>query len=662
MNNFQPPYLGAAYYPEDWPQEFEDKDITIMKEVGMNVMRIAEFAWSSMEPKEGQYDFEWLHRIVDKLGKADIAVIIGTPTCTPPIWLVEKHPEVLFMTENGERQTHGAREHRCPNHPVYRDYTRRIVTRMGQEFGKNDTVIGWQIDNEVYGFANKTCMCPVCMELFAKWMEKKYKTIDALNKAWCNALWSQTYQSFSQLPKPEEKIWHHPALTAAWREFHSVSYADFVKFQADILHKLVKQPVGTDMMPTPGLDYGTMHQSLDIVEHNHYHNMTNLWEAPFWYDMIRPLKKVPFWNTETQTTWSAGVYIRDGYKEPGWGVANSWMPIALGGEANLYWLWRQHYAGQELEHGAVITTQGRFMYPVEEVKNIARGFVAAREFINDTRPVKTGIAMHFSHRASWMMDEQPLIQKFNYMRYLLEKVYHPMIQSQLRPDVILPALEMSPYKMIVSPFLMTLEMDGLKQLLKQWIEDGGIWVAGPATDIRNIDGGKYFHAPFGVLEDWAGVTCKFSLPGLPREFKVNWGGGKISQGSYWYDALVPKPGTKALATYKEGPMAGSAAVTYRKMGKGAVVLLGTLPQPADLQALLAKLAKEAGVETSAKASPNLMVVPRKGSTYEGLMVVEHENKPATLSLKKPMVNLLDGKTYKGNIKVKPYQVMVLSLR
>ena len=131
----RPPYLGAAYYPEDWPREQVDDDIELMLRAGCNVMRLAEFAWSSMEPREGQFEFGWLHDAVDKLGAAGIASILGTPTATPPAWLTSRYPEVLFVNSDGVRHGHGARCHFCPNSPVYRDHVTRIVNRMGEEFG-----------------------------------------------------------------------------------------------------------------------------------------------------------------------------------------------------------------------------------------------------------------------------------------------------------------------------------------------------------------------------------------------------------------------------------------------------------------------------------------------------------------------------------------------
>jgi beta-galactosidase len=656
MKKVLPPYLGAAYYPEAWPLEEIDRDIALMKEAGMNVMRVGEFAWSRMEPQEGQYDFDWLHLVVDKLAEAGIAVIMCTPTCTPPAWLSEKHPEILVVDEYGIRAQHGARRHACPNSPVYREYCEKIVRKMAEEFGQNEHIIGWQIDNELYPH-NRGCCCPVCHEKFKKTMEEKFGTIDALNKAWGTNLWSQTYSSFDQLPIPRSNTWHHPSLITAWMEFQSDSYVEFTEFQADILHRYSRHPVGTDMMPFGGLNYHKIHRKLDLVQFNHYNNMENLWQAVFWMDFIRPIKEAPFWNTETATCWN-GATTANGYKEPGFCRVNSWLPIALGGEANLYWLWRVHWSGQELMHGSVISSCGRPLHIINEVREIAEGFDKAGAFLRETRPANTGLALHFSGYAWWLFEHQPMVNGFNYGEKLLKAFYHPLIQSQLRPDVIDPAASLEPYKVLCSPFLPALDESGLRERLEAWIEDGGIWLVGPLSDNRTLHATKYTHAPFGSLEEWTSAFCKYQIPGDPRDFDIQWKDGRKGQGSIWYDGFEFHGG-ETLASYEEGPLKGLAAVARFRMGKGWIYLLGTMPQPSDLQRLLLDISAEAGIAPVGKASENLLLVPREGDSGTGMVLVELENRPAFLELSKEMEDLLSGRRYKGRVEIAPYTVMVL---
>lgn len=659
MPKHAPPYLGAAYYPEDWPLEQIDDDIALMQQAGMNVMRIAEFAWSRMEPREGEYDFAWLHTVVDKLGAAGIATILGTPTATPPLWLTERYPEVLGVDDQGVARMHGARRHFCPTSPVYREHCARIVTRMAEQFGKDPNVIGWQIDNEVYVNAAGPigCCCPTCHRQYQQAMRARYGSIEALNAAWCADLWSQTYDSFGQLPVPRTDTWHHPALKQTWMEFQSDAYVDYVGFQADILHRLARQPVGTDMMPMLGVDYGRMNRKLDVVQFNHYYMTNELWYAVLWMDYLRPLKDRPFWNTETSACWF-GQTSASGYCEPGFCRANSWLAYALGGEANLYWLWRAHRAGQELSHGSIVSSAGRPLHIFGEVQDLAAGLKASAKFLTGTRPSTSGLALHYSCFAWNFFQQQPVTRDFLYEWSMHKGLMEPMMQAQLRPDVIDPAADLSAYRLLCSPYLPALDEGGLRERLKAWIEAGGTWVVGPMSDIRDLDGGKFTHAPYGSLEQWAGVYCKYEIPGHPRTFKLRWADGREAEGSVWFDGLEPR-GAKALATYTEGPLAGLAAVTERKMGKGRVILLGTMPAGADMTALLGRLAAEVGIQPAAEASGNLVVAPRGGKAGRGLIAVEVRNRPATLTLPQPATDLLTGQRHRGQIDIEPFGVRVL---
>ncbi|MBN8218595.1 MAG: beta-galactosidase [Spirochaetes bacterium] len=663
MMKIRKPMFGAAYYPEVWPEAEIEREIPYMKEAGMNVMRIAEFAWSRLEPREGVFDFDWLHRVVERLGREGIATLLCTPTCTPPAWLTAAHPEVLIMNDLGVRGQHGARRHACPNHPVYRDYCRKIVTRLGEAFGGDERVIGWQIDNELYmpggwGPANRGCCCPVCHGAFIDAMRKKFATVEAMNAAWCLDLWSQAYSDFAQLPVPRADIGHHPSLLTAWMRFQSDSYAAFAAAQAEILHRLSKAPVGTDMMPTLGLSYRDTNRTLDVVQFNHYHGMAQTWVTVFWMDYLRTLKEAPFWNTETSTCWNGGTSA-NGYREPGYCRVNSWLPAALGGEATLYWLWRSHWSGQEDMHGSVLTSAARPLHTFGEVKEVGRGFEACAEVLSATRPVKSGLALHFSDEAWWQFQFQPMVNGFRYNDKLPHLAYRPLLGAQLRPDVIDPSCPLEEYRVVFSPFLPCLEEQGLQGRLARWIEAGGLWVAGPLTDVRNLEASKYAHAPYGVLEDWAGVRGLYQIPGDPRDFALRWKDGRPGKGSVWYDSFEPQSDTEILAFYTEGPMAGRAAITRRAKGKGAVIALGTMPQPDDLATLMAALCKEKGILPAFPAAPNILAVPRAGQGKRALCVIELENKPGWIRLPHPMKNLLDGKLVKGKVAIAPYTVMFL---
>ncbi len=661
---WKPPYLGAAYYPEDWPLEQIDEDIAQMKRAGMNVMRIAEFAWSRMEPTEGHYDFSWLHLVIDKLGENGIATILCTPTCTPPAWLTKKHPETLIVMQNGVPHQHGARRHACPNSPVYRDYCTRITEKMLDEFSGNENIIGWQIDNELYpaggqsGMPSYGCHCPVCTSKFTEFLKKRFNNdLAALNAAWGTDLWSQTYTAWDEIPAPREGMWHHPSLVTAWAEFSSDSVVDFTNHQARLL-KRSGLPVGTDMMPFGGLNYREIEKELSVVQFNHYNTMDNLWQASFWMNYMRPLLPPPFWNTETSTCWN-GANTANGYREPGFCRANSWVPFVLGGEANLYWLWRAHWSGQELMHGAVLSSQGRPMHIFGEVQEVAEGLRKAEKFLNGTK-VKTKTALHFSCDAWALYKGQKIVNGFEYIPMLLDKFYRPMIDAGLTPDVIDPAADLAPYDVLVSPFLASLEWGGLSERVVDWVKNGGTWIVGPMSDIRNVHAAKYISAALGHLENWMGTKTRYEIPGDPRDFLVKWPCGLTENGGLWYDSFE-QGDCETTATYVQGPMEGLAAVVERSIGMGRIILLGTVPGKVAMQKLLSKSAE--GARHTLTLSPGVIAAVREGEAGSGYAAVELGNKEGYLRTDAPTADLITGETFEaGDVPMKPYAARVLVKR
>lgn len=658
----KPPYLGASYYPEAWPADQMDHDIAMMVQAGMKVMRLADFAWSTIQPSEGRFEFDWLHRAVDRLAEAGIASILCTPTAAPPAWLTQAHPDVLVVSSTGKPLQHGGRRHACANSPTFREYTRRIVEEMARQFGSDPSVIGWQLDNEVYPKGSRGCCCQTCAAGFRAWLRDRLGSIEVLNEAWDTALWSQTYQSFEQIPVPLEGTWHNPSLLTAWMRFQGDSQIRYVAFQEGILRPHTRAPISTNMMYVNGVSYQAMAPHVDLIQHNNYHNMDNLWHEVFWADFCRPLKDRPFWIAETAACWN-GTTSGERYKDEGFIQANSWLPIALGAEANIFWLWRTHYGGHELAHSAMLSAQGRPYHFFSQIRQVADGYARAAEFINSTTPAQSGLAVHFSSQAWWLFEFQPMVAGFRYLPRLLEDAYGPLIRGQLRPDVIDPAADLSKYKVVLSPYLPSLDEAGLPDRLLRWVQGGGTWIAGPLTDVRTAEAVRYLHSPFGHLESWAGVHSPFYIPGHPRTFAMRWADGRESKGSVWFDALEPR-GCESLATYSEGPLSGLAAITRHRVGKGRIILLGTMPSGDDFARLAIDACTAAGIAPSTSASPNVLVVPRvarnDASQVQGLMIVEMANQPGQLTLPQPVTDLLTGRRLEGSVPVKPYEAMVLA--
>jgi beta-galactosidase len=331
--------------------------------------------------------------------------------------------------------------------------------------------------------------------------------------------------------------------------------------------------------------------------------------------------------------------------------------VAFGSDAMMYWLWRTHHSGQELGHGAVVTTWGRPSHIFGEVRQVAAEFEKAQTFLTETKPVPNGLAMHFSMDAARTAENQLLSVDLKGYNHRITSTYIAFREAQMDPEVLDPAHDLFGHKVIMSPYLTCIEHKGLRDRLKAWIEAGGIWIAGPYTDVRNKWDGLYKEAPFGVLEDWADIRCDYTMP-HGEDIPVHFTDGRTVSGSVVFDALVCGPTAKSLASYQEeGFLKAYSAVTVTPMGKGKIVVLGTI-LPTDI---LVELVTNLGIAPSVNADANVAVVPRAGDTRRGWICVEMKNRVGKIQVPADCVDLLTGSSYKKDqwVEMLPYGVLVL---
>lgn len=661
--NYRTPMLGAAYYPEAWPEEQQAHDIAMMKKAGITVVRIGEFAWKKLEPQNGDFQFGWLHDVINRLEMAGIRVILGTPSATPPMWVEEEDPDMRMIKENGMAMQHGGRRHCCSNNPTYRRYSARIAEKMVQAFGKHPNVIGWQIDNEIAAFDG--CWCEHCRRGFAEHLKARYGTVENLNARWNLNLFSQAYDSFLQVPRPLPHTWHSPHLKFEWNQFLADSHLRFVKLQADILHRYTDAPVGTDMMPVFNQDYEEMNAFLDVVQYNHYDDEQSISRELFWLDYMRALKERPFWVTETATCWNGATSTPSNLRPEGFCRMNSWLPIVLGGEANMYWLWRQHWAGHELMHGAVLYASGRPMHIFGEVQEIAAGYETCSEFLTKTR-IKTDIAMMVSSRCDYLMKEQEVVWEEGSHAWetaytkRLYKAYEPMMELGIRPDVISPGKALSDYKLLYTPFMLTLEEGDLQERIIRWVKNGGVWLAGPMTDIRNDIGAHYIDRETGILEELTGAKMVYQVPDNEHRIPCKWADGSGFAAEKWLQ-LFDVPTDAQILVAAEGyhsELKGKALVFCMRVGKGTVIVLGTLPGKEDGKKLLKYAMEESGTSCLPVEGP-VAAALRTGEGMEGIAAVEYGGKGGRLSLPGCYTDLLTGQSWKNEMRLEPYQAAVL---
>lgn len=640
-------YIGAAYYPELWDESEVEKDIARCKALGVNTLRVGEFAWGKMEPEEGKYDFDWLLRVVDKLNQNEISIVMCTPTCTPPRWMLNKYPEMRHVLPDLIRSDVSSRCHICKSSKVAREKNSQIVTQMAKTFAGVKGIIGWQIDNELFPYSDG-CFCENCKKGFRRFLQEKFGTTEKLNKAWGMARWSLDYSSFEDVEPPYPGQWRHPSLRKAWWDYQCHLIKTFSDEQAEILHHFGCRNIGTDMMPHNYLDYYAINERLDVVQYNHYDSADGLLRNAFAYDFLRCVKDKPFWVTETQVGWNGSEFAECGYRPVGNSYVNTWLPIAKGAEMNLYWLFRTHPNGHELGHGALFSSAGREYRVSDEVRRACKDIEKCSRFLTETKIISK-IALHYSAKAMSLLTVAPLLKDLNYRETILQK-YHTAFRHY-NVDVIDTPHALDEYEVIISPFLACIDENGFKERITEWIRAGGTWIVGPMSDIMDSNVSKYTHAPYSFLEEMAGVYTKYQKPIDNDVFKAQWQDGGECSVSMCYDAYECNEGTTSLAHYVAGEFAPLSVLTERKVGKGRVILVGSVVSHGDLIRLVSK-------EPIADASDNIVITERTGE-QNGIIAVEIENKTGYIVLDKKYKDLISGRVLQGRILLKPYEVFVL---
>lgn len=663
-------YYGVAYYPEAWNLETVDEDIRQMQEYHINVVRVGEFSWAMMEPNEGEYDFEWLHYIIDKCYANGIDVVLGTPSATPPIWMAEKYPEIFQLNENGIRKGHGARRNCSYTHPVYRELSEKITLEMAKEFGEKPGVIGWQTDNEfniIYDYSDYT------KELWHKWLEDKYKTIDNLNGIWRTNLWSQKYHRFDQVPMPGSNVWHHTSLQLEWDRFSDDQIVDFQKLQIDAIRKYSSLPITHDGMPGQRINYPNLFEELDFMAVNAYHSFPVYNRVQTNYDRMRGYGKKSFWLFETAPNNSGGG--NDGstwfiHQPDGSMRAALWMNFALGGQGAMFWLWRQQPAGQEMPHGAILSAWGAPSANSKDLKQLGAELKQHSDLLINAPVEKARIALFYSHDNDKGLRIEKWSNELQYYPDWTRNFYTPVSDAFLHRDVIHEGIDLDQYDVLVAP-LMPIITKELSARLATWVENGGTLIYGPMTGYRDEYWASHTDKALGWLEEWTGISVKSRIP--IDKFNEDYDSvpAVVSNShfistpegvcSFWSEAAESSTG-KVLAQYKNGMHRNLPAIIENQVGKGKVVFMGTYPGVDIYQEMIVHYAGEKDIAPLAQGDNNVLVVPRIQKDNSRLyFVINLNNHQSKFSIsERQYMELFTGQTLRaGDMELEPFEIKLL---
>ncbi len=536
--------LGVCYYPEHWPEDIWAEDARRMVETGLDWVRIGEFVWQRLEPSRGNFDWAWLDRAVEILGNAGLKIILGTPTATPPRWLIDEMPDMLPIDKDGNTRKFGSRRHYDFSHLGYRAECLRIARLLGERYGGNPHIAAWQIDNEYDCHDTTLSYSKVALKGFRDWLAQRYQSTDALNRAWGNVFWSMDYDSFDQIELPNLTVTEpNPAHVLAFRRYSSDQVVAFNKVQADELRHHTNAPLIHNYMGrVTTFDHWAVGDDLDIAswdsypigflsdrlegtpeEKQRYLRQGHPDNQAFHHDLYRAVGKGRMWVMEQQpgpVNWAP--YNPAPF--PGMARLWAWEAFAHGAETVCYFRWRQAPWAQEQMHAGLLRPDSKDAPAQAEARQVADEISSMPK----VGTAKAQVALVFDYESSWAWDTQPQGADFDMFR-LAFATYRALRKLGVNIDIIRPETsDLSAYKAVFAPGLMTLS-DPMRAALAAF---EGIALIGPRTDTKTTE--MSFQSPMGPNLPKTDVTAALTESIPPTDQIKIKGGGTFR---HWFEHL-----------------------------------------------------------------------------------------------------------------------------
>ncbi|KZL09437.1 Beta-galactosidase [Pseudovibrio axinellae] len=493
-------HLGISYYPEHWPQECWKQDAKDLADLGITYVRIAEYAWSRIEPEPGEFAWEWLDKVIETLASKALKIIMCTPTAAPPRWMLNKHPDMLAVDEANQPRKFGSRRHYCFSHEGYRWESRRITEILADRYGNHPAIAAWQTDSAYGGHETVRSWSPSAHKAFQLWLAQKYGNIKALNQAWGSVLWSMEYNSFEQIELPNLTVTQaNPAHCLDFDRFSSDQVAEFNSEQVGILRQLAagRPVIHNFTADTFAFDHYKLADQLDIAGwdcypisfHTHYQMESSFgtpegyWEdyfqqgdpdyQAFHHDLYRQAGHGRLWVMQMQSG-PMNLAPYNPVPLPGMVRLWSWEAFAHGAETTSYFRWRQVPFAQEQMHAGLKQTDNKPAQGYVEVAQLALEL----EQLGPFTPAEAPVALVVDYESQWAHEAQRYGKDFSYIRLVLA-YYRALRQKGVDVEIIRPlSQDLSPYKLVIVPALYALSEE-LSENLAAYVEFNGVVLGGP---------------------------------------------------------------------------------------------------------------------------------------------------------------------------------------
>lgn len=660
-------WYGGDYNPEQWDEEIIQQDLRLMEEMHVTCVTVGVFAWPKLEPKEGEFHFEWLDNILDKLYEKKIDVILATPTTAMPNWLEMKDPEIMHMNIEGQRAQSGMREKLCPNSPLYRKYSRRIAGELAKRYGKHPAVKLWHINNEYHYY----CYCPTCAGEFRNWLKGKYGTIEAVNKAWNTAFWGHTYTDFDEILPPSYLTDVYKAKLAG-RDIASFQgqYIDYMRFMSrsvracienekEEIRKYSDLPVTnnfSDLCKT--YDYWEVAKAVDVVSWDNYPTIeTPMYKPAFIHDLMRSLKSQAFYVMEqnpNNISWEDYGPI----KRPGEVSDICWQGTAHGGDSNMFFQWRQSQGGVEKFHGAMVPHSGRIDTRMgRELVRLGEQFEKLGDRVKGAMP-NSRVALMFDWENWWALQCSSLHN--NHLVYLDEiyPYYRALYEMGVSVDIVNEETCMKKnYDMIIAPCHYMCSEEFSEQV-KEYVKNGGTFITTFYSGITDTTDNVVLGGYPGRFREVLGLWVE-EIDGMYPHMKnsVVLGDGSSYECGTICD-IIRLETAQAMGLYGKDFYRGTPCVTENIYGKGRALYIGTSPEYSLIKRLVSEECQRSGIEcTDLPDNVELCRREKDGAVFTFLL--NHNNEPCNVEIEGYYSDLLTGNKIGGLFAMEPRQCCIL---
>lgn len=648
--------IGTVYYPEHWPRERWPVDVALMQEHGIRALRLGELAWSFLEPRDGEFDFDWLDQFIELAHAHGIRIILGTPIEASPVWLRHQHPEVVRKDSFGN--IHGGRGMHCHNNRTFAFYVTRLVREMARHYAGNPAVVGWQIDNELRAVE---CYCEACTLEFRRWLRRRYGSLEALNEAWGTRFWSQVYNDWEEVrPPSSDQLTVSVSQKLDFLRFCSHSTIEHVRRQVEIIkhyaphHFVTHNTLG-------GFYYNRLNnfelaKQLDFISWDSYPAVdSDNVDTCIGHDLHRGASRAPFYWVMEQKN---GYFNYSDYNlaiEPGLVRLWTYQDIARGANGVMYYRWRSNRYSWEQNPNGLLLHDGTPRRALSEVGRLTKELDAFGAELAATR-VEAPVAILYSYDVEWSFEAHKQYRHADYREQILS-YYRALLRMGVTTDLVDPFRDLTPYEVVIAPSLTMIDKR-IAQNLESYVKQGGCLILTGRSGIKDWANVTIDQPWPGLLRELAGVEVEeFEVlpPRLTNGIRID---GREFRVTGWLDILRTSS-AEPVAAYTEKFYAGKTAIARNRFGRGLVYYVGVMGAIDLIRAVLEQVGKETGRLRDAGLPDGVFVSRRvkEGVAYTFYVNFTHETKQ--VSLVEDGIDVFTGRAVAGEAEVAGLDVLIV---